>query len=179
MIQSKNMSKILQNTAHRRKRVPLRSNNSTQVRHTHDRKQRRYYGTRLNNLVDSSDRTTDSVLWEYMCKVGKNLEAPSLLKIISHFDGRVHTLELNSSMNNLEELISEGTNDSMILKLWKTTLEAKKKQLVEHQGVVPGTPESSDDEDEEYDEHDFTFCAVQPQRISWMVSPNERNNQNL
>ena len=51
-------------------------------------------------------------------------------------------MQLNRSRNNLEELIAEGTNDRMVLKLWKTTLEAKKKQLVEHHGVVPGTPES-------------------------------------
>ena len=67
----------------------------------------------------------------------------------------------------------------MILKLWKTTREAKKKQLVEHQGLVTGTPETSDDEDEEDDVHDSTFCPVQHQRNSWMVSPNERNSQNF
>ena len=50
---------------------------------------------------------------------------------------------------------------------------------MEHQGIVPGTPESSDDEDEEDDEYDSTFCAVHTQRSSWMVSPNERSNQNL
>ena len=119
------------------------------------------------------------VIWEYMSKVGENLADTSLLKIISDFDGRVRTLELNRTMNNLEELISEGTTDPMILKLWKTTLEAKKKQLVEHQGVVSGTPETSDDEDEEDDVHDSTFCPVQLQRNSWMLSPNERNRQNF
>ena len=62
----------------------------------------------------------------------------------------------------------------MILKLWKKTLEGKKKQLVEHQGVVSGTPESSDDEDEEDDEHNSRFCAVESQRYSSMVPPNER-----
>ena len=67
----------------------------------------------------------------------------------------------------------------MILKLWKTTLEAKKKQLVEHQGVVSGTPETSDDEDEDDDEHDSTFCTLQQQRISWRVSPNERTKENF
>ena len=88
-------------------------------------------------------------------------------------------MQLNRSRNNLEELIAEGTNDRMVLKLWKTTLEAKKKQLVEHQRVVSGTPETWDDEDEDDDEHDSTFCALQQQRISWMVSPNERTKQNF
>ena len=82
-------------------------------------------------------------------------------------------------MTNLEELISEGTTDRMILKVWKTTYEAKKKQLVDHQGVVSGTPETSEDEDEEDDVHDSTFCPVQLQRNSWMLSPNERNRQNF
>ena len=67
----------------------------------------------------------------------------------------------------------------MILKLWKKTLESKKKQLVEHQGVVSGTPASSDDEDEEDDEQNSTICAVEPQRNDWMVSLNERINQNF
>merc|ERR1712121_446493 len=55
---------------------------------------------------------------------------------------------------------------------------AKKKQLVEHQGVVPGTPETSDDDDED-DVHESTFCAVQQQENSWMVSPNKVINQNF
>ena len=121
--------------------------------------QRRYSGARENDFQDSSGLTTDTVIWAYICKVGKNLADRALLKIFSDFDGRVRTNELNRSQNNLEELIAEGTNDPMVLKLWKTTLEAKKKQLVEHQGVVPGTPESSDNEDEEDDEHDSTFCG--------------------
>ena len=48
---------------------------------------------------------------------------------------------------------------------------------MEHQGVVPGTPESSDDEDAEDDEHDSTFC--EPQKNSSMVSPNDRTNLNF
>ena len=115
---------------------------------------------------------------EYICKVSKNLADPVLLKIIRDYDHRGRTLELNRSKNYLEDLINEGTEDPMILKLWKTSLKAKKKQLVEHQGVVPGTPESSDDEDEENDEHDSTFSAVQPVRNLWMVPPNERTNKN-
>ena len=148
------------------------------VHHKHDRMQRRYSVAPRNNFSDSSKRTTDSVLWDYMCKVSKNLADPVLLKIIRDYDHRDRTLELNRSKNNLEELINEGTDDPMILKLWKKTLEAKKKQLVEHQGVVPGTPETSDDEDED-DVHESTFCAVQQQENSWMVSPNKLINQNF
>ena len=172
-------AEILQNTAHRRKRVQLVSNNSPQVQLTHDRMPRRYCSVPRNDFVDSSGITTDTVVWEYMCNVGKNLADTALLKIISHFDGRARTQELNRSKNNLEELINEGTNDPMILKLWKTTLEAKMKQLVEHQGVVPGTPESSDDENEEDDGHNYTFCALQPQRTFSTVLPNKRTNHNF
>lgn len=50
---------------------------------------------------------------------------------------------------------------------------------MEHQGVVSGTPETSDDEDEDDNEHDSIFCALQQQKISWMVSPNERTKQNF
>ena len=58
-----------------------------------------------------------SVIWEYMCKVGKTLADTALLKMFSDFDGRVRTLQLNRSRNNMEELIGEGTNDRMVLKL--------------------------------------------------------------
>ena len=44
---------------------------------------------------------------------------------------------------------------------------------------MSGTSETSDDEYEEDDEHDSTFCALQQQKISWMVSPNERTKQNF
>ena len=94
-------AEILQNTAHRRKRVQLVSNNSPQVQLTHDRMPRRYCGVPRNDFVDSSGLTTDIVLWEYMCNVGKNLADTALLKIISHFDGRARTQELNRSKNNL------------------------------------------------------------------------------
>ena len=85
-----------------------------------------FSGARGNDLLDSSGLTTDIVLWEYMCKVGKNLAHTALLKIISDFDGRARTLELNRSKNNLEELINEGTDDHMILKLWKQPLKPRK-----------------------------------------------------
>ena len=101
--------------------------------------QKRYSGAHGSDLLESSGLTTDTVIWAYICKVGKNLADRALLKIFSDFDGRVRTNELKRSQNNLEELIAEGTNDPMVLKLWKTTLEAKKKQLVEHQGIVPGS----------------------------------------
>ena len=172
-------SKILQNTAHRRKSVKLMSSTSPQVPHTHGRMQRRYSGARRNVLVDSSDCTTDSVLWEYMCKVGKTPPDRALLKIISDYDHRDRTQELEKSINHLEELINEGNDRPMILQLWKKTLKSKKNRLVDHQEVVPGTPESSDDEDEEDDEHDSIFCAVESQEFSPMVPPNQRNNHKL
>ena len=174
-----NFSEILRNTAHRRKKVQLVSSNSPQVHHRDERIQERYSGARGSDLLQSSGLTTDTVIWAYICKVGKNLAERALLKIFSDFDDRVRTKELNRSQNNLKELIAGGSNDPMVSKLWKTTLEAKNKQLVEHQGIVPGTPESSDDEDEEDDEYDSTFCAVQPQRSFWTVSTNERNNPNF
>ena len=170
---------ILQSTAHRRKRVQVVRSNSPQVHNRHDREQRMYYSARAHDFLISSGLTTDTVLWEYMCKVGKDLAETALLDIFSDFDGRVRTKETNRKINNLEKLISEGSTDPMILKLWKVQLEAKKKELVEHQGIVPGTPESSDDEDEEDDEHDSTFCAIEPQKKYCIVSPNERTNQNL
>ena len=55
-------AEILQNTAHRRKRVQLVSNNSPQVQLTHDRMPRRYCGVPRNDFVDSSGLTTDTVL---------------------------------------------------------------------------------------------------------------------
>ena len=152
---------------------------SPQVQHRNDRMQRRYSDALRNDLVDTSDGTTDSVLWEYICKVGKNLADAALLKIISDYDHRDRTLELEKLIDHLEGLIKEGNASPMILKLWKKTLESKKKQLVEHQGVVSGTPASSDDEDEEDDDQDSTICAVEPQRNDWMVSLNERINQNF
>ena len=89
------------------------------------------------------------------------------------------TQELEKSINHLKELINEGNDRPKILELWKKTLKSKKNQLVDHQEVVSGTPESSDDEDEEDDEHDSTFCAVESQRISRIVQPNQRNNHKL
>ena len=67
----------------------------------------------------------------------------------------------------------------MVLKLWKIQLEAKKKEIVEHQGVVPGTPESSDDEDAEDDDHESIFCPLEKQKNYCMVSPNEQTDQNF
>ena len=172
-------SEILQNTAHRRRRVQLVGSNSPKVHHRHGQLQRRYLGIHGNDFLSSSGLTTDTVLWDYMCKVGKNLADSALLNIFSDFDGRVRTLQLNRSRNNLEELIDEGTNDPMVLKLWKIQLDAKKKEIVEHQGVVPGTPESSDDEDAEDDDHESTFCPLEPQKNYCMVSPNEQTDQNF
>ena len=169
-------SEVLQSTAHRRKRVQLVSSKSPQVQYTDDRMQKRYSGALRNELADSSVRTTDSVLWEYMCKVGKTPPEKALLKIISDYDHRDRTQELEKSINHLEELINGGNDRPMILELWKKTLKGKKNQLVDHQEVVPGTPESSDDEDEEDDEHDSTFCAVESQKNSPMVPPNQRTN---
>ena len=65
--------KVLQNTAHRRKRVDLASSNAPKpkVHHKHDRMQRWYSVAPRNNFSDSSKRTTDIVQWEYMCKVSK------------------------------------------------------------------------------------------------------------
>ena len=167
-------SRILQNTAHRRKKVQVVSRISPQVHHRDERMQKRYSGARGSDLLESSGLTTDTVIWAYICKVGKNLADRALLKIFSDFDGRVRTKELNRSQNNLEELIAEGTNDPMVLKLWKTTLEAKKKQLVEHQGVVSGTPETSDDEDEEDDEHDSTFVLFSSREfLGWFHQMSE------
>ena len=110
-------SKILHNTAHRRKSVKLMTSTSPQVQHTHGRMQRRYSGARRNVLVDSSDCTTDSVLWEYMCKVGKTPPDKALLKIISDYDHRDRTQELEKSINHLEELINEGNDRPMIVKV--------------------------------------------------------------
>ena len=92
---------------------------SPQVPHIDDRMESRNSGALRSDLVDSSDRTTDSVLWEYMCKVGKNLAHKAILKIISDFDHRDRTLELENSINHLEEIINEGNDRPMILKLWK------------------------------------------------------------
>ena len=114
------------------------SGKSPQVQHTDDRMQRRNSGTLRNDLVDNSNCTTDSVLWEYMCKVGKNLAHKPLLKIISDYDHRDRTIELRNSIHDLGELNNGGNDRRMILKLWKKTLEGKKRQLVDHQGVVPG-----------------------------------------
>ena len=63
-----------------RKKVQLVSSNSTEVHHRHDRVQS-YSSARVNDFVDSSGLTTDTVIWEYMCKVGKNLAHTSLLKL--------------------------------------------------------------------------------------------------
>ena len=174
-----NFSKILEDTAHRRKRGQLQSNNSSKNEHSYYQMKGTFSGARGNDFLDSSGLTTDTVLWEYICKVDNNLADTALLNIFSDFDGRVRTLQLNRSRNNLEQLIDEGTNDPMVLKLWKIQLEAKKKEIVEHQGVVPGTPESSDDEDAEGNDHESTFCALEPQKNYCMVSPNERTDQNF
>ena len=172
-------AEILQTTVHRRKEVQLVRSNSPQVNHRHDREQRTYSGPRVSDFPNSLGLTTDAVIWDYMCKVGKSLAATELLSIFSDFDGRVRTKELNRKMNNLEKLISGGSTDPMIMKLWNIQFEANKKELVDHQGIVPGTPENSDDEDEEDGEYDSTISAVQLQRNSWMVSPNERNDQSI
>ena len=112
-------SKIMQNTAHRRKSVQLVGSKSPQVQHTDERIKRRYSGALRNEMVDSSVQTTDSVLWEYMCKVGKNLAETDVLKIISDYDHRDRTLELEKSIDHLEELVNEGNASAMILKIWK------------------------------------------------------------
>ena len=148
-----------------RKRVQLLRRNSQQVHHRNHRDQRSYSGAPGCDFLNSVGLTTDAVIWDYMCKVGKSLADTALLNIFSDFDGRVRTEELRRKMNNLEKLISEGSTDPMILKLWKIQLEAKKKESVEHQGIVPGTPESSDDEDAEGNDHESTFCALEPQKI--------------
>ena len=95
-------SEILQNTAHRRKRVQLVNSKSSQVQHTNHRMQRRYSDALRNDLVDTSDGTTDSVLWEYMWKVDKSLADTTLLKIISDYDHRDRTLELEKLIDHLE-----------------------------------------------------------------------------
>ena len=171
-------SEILKNTARRRKRKLVNSK-SPQVQHRNHRMQRMYSDAPRNDQVDTSVGTTDSVLWEYMWKVNKILANTAVLKIISDYDHRDRTLEFEKLIDHLEGLIKEGNASPMILKLWKKTLESKKKQLVEHQGVVSGTPPSSDDEDEEDDEQNSTICAIEPQRNDWMVSLNERINQNF
>ena len=129
-------SEILQNTAHRRKRVQLLSSKSPQVQHANNRVQRRFSDALRNDLVDTSEGTTDSVLWEYMWKVDKNLADTALLKIISDYDHRDRTLELEKLIDHLEGLIKEGNASPMILNLWKKTLESKKKQLVEHRVLM-------------------------------------------
>ena len=53
-------SEILQNTAHRRKKVQLVSSNSPEVNHRNDRMERSYSCPRVNDFLDSSGLTTDT-----------------------------------------------------------------------------------------------------------------------
>ena len=55
-------SKVLQSTAHRRKRVQMVSSNSPMVHHKHDRMQRSYSSPRVNDFLDTSSLTTDTVI---------------------------------------------------------------------------------------------------------------------
>ena len=59
-------SKILQNTAHRRKKVQVVSSISPQVHHRDERMQKRYSGVRGSDLLESSGLTTDTVIWAYI-----------------------------------------------------------------------------------------------------------------
>ena len=55
-------SEILQNTAHRRKKVQLASSNSPEVHHRNDRMERSFSCPRVNDFLDSSGLTTDTVI---------------------------------------------------------------------------------------------------------------------
>ena len=127
-------SKILEDTAHRRKRGQLDCTVFTQVKcqHSHCPKQDPYFGARGNAFLHSPDLTTDTVLWEYMCRVGNSLAEKAVLKIISEYDHRDRTNQLRSSIEGLEERINGGQERHAALKVVKTILRSKTRQLVDH-----------------------------------------------
>ena len=134
----------MENTAHRRKKGQVERKHFRRAVYPRSNYQHQepYYGTIQNDILHAYGLTTDNVLWEYMCKVNKSLAYIGLLKIISEYDNRDRTINLRNSIKGLKERINGGKDRRMILKIVKKTLESKKRQLVEHQGSVPGTPET-------------------------------------
>ena len=93
--------------------------------------------------------TTDGVLWEYICRLGEGSADRSVLNIIREYDDRKRTDQLRICIAELTERINGGEDEATVRKIVQIIRRSKEKLLDRHQGSIPGTPQSSDSDDED------------------------------
>ena len=104
---------------------------------------------RSNGASAPKTFTTDKVLWEYMCRLGEGSADRSVLNIIREYDDRKRTDQLRICIAELTERINGGEDEAAVRKIVQIIRRSKEKQLDRHQGSIPGTPQSSDSDDED------------------------------
>ena len=99
------------------------------------------------------------LLEEALAKSGGNLVEKNLISLVRDFNSDDISGVLREKIRRLQERLDAGEDPPQIRTMIRIILRSKRKQLEKQQGSQPGTPASSDDEDEEeyevYPEDEF------------------------
>ena len=148
-------SDILRTTAHRR------MGNDSYFEHDKNAppgrsglNQERSYNTSVENAVVN---VLEEALFKYD---DRNTSEKEILQILSEYDNkgsRQRMYELRDKIRELQDRINAGQDHSTMRMILRTIVRSKRRELDKSAGSPPGTPQTSDDEEED----DFQFVHEQ------------------
>ena len=132
-----------------------------------------------------SEALAINLLLEEAFKSGGNLVEKNLISLVRDFNSNDISGVLRKKIRRLQERLDAGEDTSQIRMMIRIILRSKWKQLENQQGSQPGTPASSDDEDEEeyevYPEDEFPIKDTEeedddPDDVSFTKDKEEDEN---
>ena len=125
------------------------------------------------------------LLEEALAKSGGNLVEKNLISLVREFNSNDISGVLRKKIRRLQERLDAGEDSPQIQMMIRIILRSTWKQLEKQQGSHPGTPASSDDEDEEeyevYPEDEFSIKDTEeedddPDNVSFTKDKEEDEN---
>ena len=109
---------------------------------------------------DSESILINRVLGEVLSSYSTALAEPNIVQIIRSYTSNGTSSKTRSKIEWLKCRLEDDQNDDFTRKMYRLTLNSKRKFLVKQQGTPSGTPESSEDED----------CANQPYSHDYKIA---------
>ena len=109
---------------------------------------------------DSESILINRVLGEVLSSYSTALAEPNIVQLIRSYTSNDTSSKTRSKIEWLKCRLEDDQNDDFTRKMYRLTLNSKRKFLVKQQGTPSGTPESSEDED----------CANQPYSHDYKIA---------
>ena len=98
--------------------------------------------------------TINFILWKALSKDGRNHLEKNIPHLIREYNSNDVSGNLRKNIRRLKERLRRGEDQPEIQMMLRIILRSKLKMLEDQQGSCPGTPATTDDEDEdEKDDH--------------------------